>query len=174
MIIKSVTQVGSPIIRNKSKRVETVTSPEIKKIIKDLTDSMRQSNLVGMAAPQIGHNLRIFVTEIRNTTLRKTKELDKLRIYINPKIIEISKSKISEYEGCGSVASSGIFGKVPRPSQVTVSATDENNNKFKHKAKGLLARVIQHELDHLDGVIFLDKVTDKKSLMSKEEYIKNK
>ena len=174
MIIKSVTQVGSPIIRNKSKRVETVTSPEIKKIIKDLIDSMRDSNLVGMAAPQIGHNLRIFVTEIRNTTLRKTKELDKLRIYINPKIIKISKSKISGYEGCGSVASSGIFGKVPRPSQVTVSAIDENNNKFKHKAKGLLARVIQHELDHLDGVIFLDKVTDKKSLMSKEEYIKNK
>ena len=174
MIMKSVTQVGNPIIRNKSKIVKSTNSPEVKKIIKDLTDSMRKANLVGMAAPQIGHNLRIFVTEIRNTTLRKTKEFDGLRVYINPKIINASKSKISGYEGCGSVASSGIFGKVSRPSQITVSAIDENNNKFEYKAKGLLARVIQHEIDHLDGIVFLDKVVDKKSLMSKKEYIKNK
>ena len=174
MIIKSVTQVGNPIIRNKSKNVKVVNSPEIKKIIKDLTDSMRHSNLVGMAAPQIGHNLRIFVTEIRTTTLRKTKELDKLRVFINPKIIKISKERALGYEGCGSVALSGIFGKVSRPTQVTIIATDENNHKFEYTAKGLLARVIQHELDHLDGIIFLDKVDDKKSLMSKEEYIKIK
>lgn len=174
MIIKSVTQVGNPIIRKKSVKVISVNSQEVKKIIKDLTDSMRYSNLVGMAAPQIGYNFKIFVTEIRNTTLRKTKELDNLRVFINPKIIKISKEKISGYEGCGSVALSGIFGKVLRPSQITVSAVDENNQKFEYTAKGLLARVIQHEIDHLNGVVFLDKVTDKKSLMSKEEYIKNK
>ena len=172
MIIKSVTQVGNPIIRNKSKKVINVSSPNIKKIIKDLTDSMRHSNLVGMAAPQIGHNLRIFVTEIRATTLRKTNELDKLRVFINPQIINISQKKVSGYEGCGSVATSGIFGKVSRPEKITIQATDENNNKFEHTAKGLLARVIQHEMDHLDGIVFLDKVSDKKSFMSKEEYIK--
>ena len=174
MIIKKVTQVGNPIIRNKSTKVTSINSPEVKKIIKDLTDTMRHSNLVGMAAPQIGYNLQIFVTEIRNTTLRKTKELDKLRVFINPKIIDISKNKISGYEGCGSVALSGIFGKVSRPTKITISATDENNNKFECRANGLLARVIQHELDHLNGIVFLDKITDKKSLMSKEEYIKTK
>lgn len=174
MIIKSVTQVGNPIIRKKSVKVISVNSPEVKKIIKDLTDSMRHSNLVGMAAPQIGYNLQIFVTEIRTTTLRKTKELDKLRIFINPKIINVSKNKISGYEGCGSVALSGIFGKVSRPSQITVIAVDENNQKFEYTAKGLLSRVIQHEIDHLNGIVFIDKVTDKKSLMSKEEYIKIK
>lgn len=174
MIIKKVTQVGNPIIRKKSKKVVSINSLEVKKIIKDLIDSMRDSNLVGMAAPQIGYNLQIFVTEIRTTTLRKTKELDKLRIFINPKIINESKNKVSGYEGCGSVALSGIFGKVSRPIQITVSAIDENNNKFEYKAKGLLARVIQHEIDHLNGIVFLDKVTDKKSLMSKEEYTKNK
>lgn len=172
MIIKSITQVGNPIIRKKSKNVKLITSPMVKKIIKDLTDSMRNANLVGMAAPQIGYNLRIFVTEIRTTTLRKTKELDKLRVFINPKIIDLSKKKILGYEGCGSVASSGIFGKVSRFTQITVSATDENNKKFEYTAKGLLARVIQHEFDHLEGVVFLDKVFDKKSLKSKEEYIK--
>lgn len=174
MIIKNVTQVGNPIIRKISKKVTSINSPEVKKIIKDLTDSMRYLNLVGMAAPQIGYNLQIFVTEIRSTTLRKTNELDKLRVFINPKIINTSKSEISGYEGCGSVALSGIFGKVLRQSQVIVSATDENNKKFEHTAKGLLSRVIQHEIDHLNGIVFIDKVTDKKSLMSKEEYIKNK
>lgn len=172
MIIKSVTQVGNPIIRNKSKKVINIKSPEVKRIIKDLTDSMRHSNLVGMAAPQIGHNLRIFVTEIRATTLRKTNEIDKLRIFINPQIINASKKKVSGYEGCGSVATAGIFGKVSRPEKVTIQAIDENNNKFEHTAKRLLARVIQHEIDHLDGIVFIDKVSDKKSLMSKEEYIK--
>jgi peptide deformylase len=172
MIIKSVTQVGNPIIRRKSKKVMLVTSPKIKKIINDLTDSMRHSNLVGMSAPQIGQNLRVFVTEIRTTTLRKTKELDKLRVFINPRIINKSKKLISGFEGCGSVAMSGIFGKVPRSKKITVSALDENGKKFILTTTGLLARVIQHEFDHLEGIIFLDKVFNKNSLMSREEYLK--
>ncbi|MFZ2187776.1 MAG: peptide deformylase [Candidatus Moraniibacteriota bacterium] len=172
MIIKSVTQVGNPIIRKKSKKVTSVTSPETKKIIKDLTDSMRHANLVGMAAPQIGQSVRIFVTEIRNTTFRKTNGTDELRVFINPRIIDVSKKQVSGYEGCGSVVSANIFGKVPRPYQITVEALDKENKKFVFTAKGLLARVIQHELDHLEGIVFLDKVVNKKSLMSREEYIK--
>lgn len=172
MIIKSVTQVGNPIMRRKSKKVTSATSPEAKKIIKDLIDSMRHANLVGMAAPQIGQSIRIFVTEIRNTTFRKTNETDELRVFINPRIIDVSKKQVSGYEGCGSVASANIFGKVSRFFQITVEASDEKGVKFVLVAKGLLARVIQHELDHLEGNIFLDKVSDTKSLMSREEYIK--
>lgn len=170
MIIKSVIQVGNPIIRKKSKKVGSVSSPKIKKIVKDLTDSMRYSNLIGMAAPQIGHNLRIFVTEIRPTKFRTKNQLDGLRVLINPKLSNFSKKKTSGYEGCGSVAESGIFGKVPRPTEVTINTTDEKGKKTKFTAKGLLARVIQHEYDHLDGIIFLDKVADTKSLMSASEY----
>jgi len=172
MVIKSVTQVGNPIIRKKSKKVISPSSPEIKKIVKDLIDSMRHANLVGMAAPQIGRNSRIFVTEVRTTTLRKTKEQDGLRVFINPKIIRASKKQLAGYEGCGSVATSQIFGKVSRPAQVTVGALNEKGQKFVFTATGLLARIIQHEIDHLNGIIFLDKVSDKKSLMSREEYIK--
>lgn len=172
MIIKSITQVGNPIIRKKSKRITTVVSPKIKKIIKDLIDTMRFANLVGISAPQIGHNLRIFVTEIRTTTLRKTNEVDKLRVYINPRIIDASKKRVAGYEGCGSVASAGIFGKVSRPNKITIEAVDEKNKRFVFTARGLLSRVIQHEIDHLDGVIFLDKVSDNMSLMSREEYLK--
>lgn len=173
MIIKNVTQIGNPKIRRKSKKVLNVTSPEIKKIIKNLTDSMHASNLVGMAAPQIGQNLMVFVTEIRPTKLRKTKDLDKLRVFINPKIIGMSEKKLSRYEGCGSVARASLFGKVSRSIEVVISAVDENNNKFQHTAKGLLARVIQHEMDHLNGIVFIDKLEDTKSLMDREEHIKN-
>jgi len=172
MIIKSVAQIGNPIIRKKSKKVKLVASAKIKKIVKDLIDSMRFANLVGMSAPQIGYNLRIFVTEVRTTTLRKTNEIDKLRVFINPRVIQASKKQVLGYEGCGSVASSGIFGEVLRSNEVTVEAFDEKNKKFVFTANGLLARVIQHELDHLEGIVFLDKVTDKKSLMSREEYVK--
>lgn len=172
MIIKSVTQVGNQIIRRKSKKVEIVSALKTKKIINDLIDTMRAANLVGISAPQIGYNLRIFVTEVRTTILRKTAELDGVRIFINPKILSTSKKLVAGFEGCGSVASAGIFGKVSRPDKVTVEAVDINNKKFVFSAKGLLARVIQHEVDHLNGIIFLDRVTDKKSLMSREEYIK--
>ncbi|MFZ2188776.1 MAG: peptide deformylase [Candidatus Moraniibacteriota bacterium] len=172
MIIKSITQVGNPIIRRKSKKVVSMESPETKKVVKDLVDSMRSANLVGMAAPQIGHNLRIFVTEIRTTPTRKTAEPGKLLLFINPEITNFSQKQALGYEGCGSVASANIFGKVLRSSQITIEAFDKNNKKFTLTAKGLLARVIQHEFDHLEGIIFLDKVSDKKSLMSREEYIK--
>lgn len=173
MIIKNVTQVGNPIIRRRSKTVSYI-SPQTRRIIKDLVDSMRGANLVGMAAPQIGKNVRIFVTEIRKTALRRTSELDAVRVFVNPHIISVSKKKVSGYEGCGSVAFAGIFGLVPRSDLVTVKAMNEKGETFILKATGLLARVIQHETDHLDGIIFLDKVTDTKSLMSKEEYLKKK
>jgi peptide deformylase len=172
MIIKNVIQVGNPIIRRKSKDVLDINSIKVKSIIKNLTDSMRYQNLIGMAAPQIGYNLRIFVTEIKTTKHRKGVESDKLRVFINPKLSNKSKNKVSGYEGCGSVANSKIFAKVVRSASVTVTALDVTGKKFKLNTKGLLARVIQHEYDHLNGIIFLDKVTDKKSIMSSEEYYK--
>jgi len=172
MIIRSVVQVGNPIIRRKSKKVTSVTSLKIKKTIRDLTQTMRAANLVGISAPQIGLNLRVLLTEIRKTPYRKSNELDKMRIFINPRITFMSKKQVSRYEGCGSVASSGIFAKVPRSYQIIVNAVNEKNEAFTLKVKGLLARIIQHEFDHLEGIIFLDRVVDNKSLMSKEEYLK--
>lgn len=175
MIIKTVTQIGSPIIRKKSKPVKDIKAKKIKAIVQNLIDSMRHYNLVGMAAPQIGHNLRIFVTEIRKTKLRKNqgpKDIDKLRIYINPKILRYSKQKVLGYEGCGSVAFAQLFGSVKRAKKVIIQAQDEHGNNFKLKANRLLARVIQHEYDHIEGVVFIDKIFDMRRLMSRDEYLK--
>lgn len=173
MIIKNVTQVGNKVIRSRAKEVRDVLSKETKRAIKDLVDSMRHHELVGMAGPQIGAGLRIFVSEIRVTKLRKgqgVSNADKLRVYVNPKITWQSKEKVAGYEGCGSVVSANLFGMIERPKSVVVEALDENGKPFKLKAENLLARVIQHEFDHIEGKVFTDS-TDPATYMSRDEYI---
>ena len=172
MIIENVTQIGNPILRKKSKKVEKTNSQETKQVIENLVDSMRFYNLVGMAAGQIGEKLRIFVTEIRKTPTRTPESVDNLRIFINPKIIWRSKKQIIMYEGCGSVANGNLFGPVKRSEKIKIRAMNENGKSFKLKTDGLLARVAQHECDHLNGIEFVEKITDIKKLMSKSEYLK--
>ena len=163
MIIKNATQVGNPVIRKKAKNVANPKSKATKQIIKNLVDSMRHHE-----------NFRIFVTEIRETKLRKgntKKDIDSLRVFINPRIISSSKKKVNDWEDCGSVAFANIFGTVRRPISIIIGALDENGEKFQLKTRNLLARVIQHEMDHLNGIVFTDKA-DTKSYMSRDEYLK--
>ena len=88
MSIKKTYQIGAKIIRSRANEVRKFNSPEIQKTIRDLIDSMRHNNLVGMAAPQIGNGMRIFVSEIRKTKFRKAVKEDNLRIFINPRIVK--------------------------------------------------------------------------------------
>lgn len=173
MIVKNATQVGNTVIRSKSAEVSNPTSKSTQKVVTDLIDSMRHHNLVGMAAPQIGKGVRVFVTEIRKTKLRKSDSIniDPLRVFINPKILSVSKKAAKDWEGCGSVATANLFGMVKRPVSLEIEAVDEHGTKFRLKAKDLLARVIQHELDHLNGTLFVD-TADSKTYMSKNEYLK--
>lgn len=171
MIIKEIIQVGNPILSRGSKFVAKINSEETQRVIKNLVDSMRFHDLIGIAASQIGEKLRIFVTEVRKTKYRNI-EKDRLRVYINSKIIWSSKREIVIYEGCGSVAYAKLFAPVKRPEKIVIKAFDENGNKFRLKADGMLGRVIQHEYDHLDGIEFTEKITDIKLIMSSEEYKK--
>lgn len=174
MIKQKAIQIGDPIIRKKSRKVGKVSLKTVIKTIKDLVDSMRFHELVGMAAPQIGISLCVFVTEIRKTKTRSQKEKDELRVYINPHIVSFSKTKSTEYEGCGSVAFSQLFGPVRRPKSIVIKAQDIDGKIFTLQASGLLARVIQHEIDHLNGIVYLDKITDLKKVISKDQYIKRR
>jgi peptide deformylase len=176
MIIKEIVQIGNPAIRKKSRELtdKEIESSEIKDIIKDLVDSMYHYNLIGISAPQINHNVRILITEIRKTKNRKTDDLEKLIVFINPQITFLSKEKNLAYEGCGSVADSNLFGLVERSNSIKIKAQDINGEWFDLEASELLARVIQHEYDHLDGILFTDRVTDTKSYMSGSEYRKEK
>ncbi len=173
MAIKKTSQIGSSVIRTRAKEVDTVSSVRVKKIVADLTHTMRHTNLVGMAAPQIGVGSRIFVTEIRKTILRKDiRLLDSLRVFINPKITKFSKKLVADYEGCGSIAQGGLFGPVMRSETIAVRAHDQKGEEFELETSGLLARIIQHEMDHLNGICFIDRVSDTKKLLGRDEYIK--
>lgn len=174
MAIKKTFQIGSKPIRSRAIVVKGVSNKKIQRIIRDLVDTMQSENLVGMAAPQIGESERIFITEIRKTTIRKNLQKDKLRVFINPNIKSHSKQEVSGYEGCGSVGLANLFGPVKRFREVTVRALDGNGKPFELKAIGLLARIIQHEIDHLNGIVFLDKVKDTRKILGRDEYIKLK
>ena len=169
MIIKEIIQIGNPILSRPSKFVTKIDTDETQRVITNLVDSMRHHDLIGMAASQIGEKLRIFVTEVRKTKYRNL-PADKLRVYVNAEIIWSSKKQVVIYEGCGSVAYAKLFAPVRRPEKIIIEAYNESGNKLKLKAEGMLARVIQHEYDHLDGIEFTEKITDMRKIMSSEEY----
>lgn len=172
MAVRKTLQIGDPKLKATNRVLKDFKTTKINKIIKDLTDTMRKNELVGIAAPQIGENFQLFITEVKKTKSRSVKEIDELRIFINPKIIKFSKDEIIIYEGCGSVLNGNLFGPVKRPKEITVEAIDKKGKRFQLKCDGLLARVIQHEYDHLNGIEFTEKIYDYKKLMDYEHYKK--
>src|SRR3989344_9699774 len=146
--ILKIVQEGAPVLREKSKPVENPKSPEIKKLVEDMIVTMKDAKGLGLAAPQVGKSLRLFTADVE----------DKVYVFINPEIKDLSKDKSSFEEGCLSVQK--IWGPVIRPKKLTIKAFDENGKPVKIRAKGLLARVIQHEVDHINGILFIDKAEE--------------
>ena len=173
MAVKKVIQAGDPRLKTKNKIVSNHKSSKIQKLIKDLISTNKSADLIGIASTQIGENYMVFVTHCINTKARKLGKTDKLRIYINPIITYYSKKENIIYEGCGSVAKGAIFGPVIRPEEVEVEAIDEKGQKFRLKTDGILARVIQHEYDHLNGIEFIQKVSDYSKIIVHDHYRKN-
>ncbi len=173
MAVRKVIMAGDPKLKTKNKIVLDYKSPKIQKVIKDLIQTMHKTGLVGIAASQIGENYMVFVTHPRKTKSRNLGKADKLRVYINPKITFSSKAQNLIYEGCGSVADGAIFGPVLRPEEVEVQALNEKGQKFSLRADGILARVIQHEYHHLNGIEFIQKVSDYSKVVVQNYYRKN-
>jgi len=170
-MIRKVIEAGEPRLKAQNKVIKDFKSPNLKKLIKDLADTMYKTGLIGIAAPQIGENYLVFVTHPRNTGSRKLVRADKLRVFINPKITVQSKAKSVIYEGCGSLGD--VYGPVLRPKEITVEAFDGNGQKFSLCSDGILARVIQHEYDHLQQTEFIQKVSDYNKIVVKKYYRKN-
>lgn len=149
MSILKIVEYGSPNLREKSKEVIKI-SKKIKNLITDMLDTMYNANGVGLAAPQVGENLRIFVLDVSDP-----KGPMEPQIFVNPKIIK-KEGAIESYEGCLSFPQA--YTNVRRYSYVMVKALDINGRPFIKEAKdgSLLARCIQHEFDHLDGRLFID------------------
>ena len=149
MAIRKIVKYGAESLRQPSKEVHKV-SQKVKNLVQDLIDTMYSANGVGLAAPQIGENVRIFVLDVSTND----EPLNPI-VFINPKIIKKSGACVS-HEGCLSFPEA--FTDVRRYANVMVKALDSNGRSFVMEAKEgtLLARCIQHEFDHLDGVLFID------------------
>ncbi len=169
--MEKISQIGERIIRSKAKKVRNPKSAITKRLLNRLNLAMRREALVGIAAPQIGVGLCIFIAYPRSTRFRTQKGQEGEIVFINPVIIRKSRIQTDGYEGCGSVAHADLFGKVKRPSAIEVKAQDQKGEWFHIKAKGLLARIIQHEYDHLEGTLFIDRVQSTKTLLDRASYL---
>lgn len=166
----------NPILRKDSSEVNEIDSTVIN-IAKRMVFTLTSNDLgLGLAAPQIGKNLRIIVVSVREVKDEDNKIIQKaipLTVFINPVITKFSKSKNIEEEGC--LCYLGYYGPVERPSKIKFEALTLDGKKVKMNAAGLFARVIQHEIDHLNGILFIDRLTDKTKLrkidIENENYI---
>lgn len=141
---------GDPVLRKKAEPVASV-GPEVRGLISDLFDTMYRERGIGLAAPQVGVSQRVFVVDVEGAEGERAK-----LALVNPRIKASSGSVVGE-EGCLSIP--GIHADVKRHAEVTFEALDENGTPFTVHAGGLLARALQHELDHLDGILFIDRLS---------------
>lgn len=171
MPVRQTIQIGHPALKATNKKITNFDDSKLKSLVDDLVDTMRDAGLIGIAAPQVAENYKVFVTEPRETKTRSKDQADELRIYINPKIVEVSDKQVIIYEGCGSILNGQLFGPVSRPQIITIEAFDLVGKQFRFTADGILGRVIQHEYDHLQGIEFLEKICDYKKMMTVEHYL---
>ncbi|XP_055532567.1 peptide deformylase, mitochondrial-like [Wyeomyia smithii] len=160
-----VTQIGDPVLRKKADPVppEMAKSPEVQYLIKSMVNVMRKFSCVGLAAPQIGISLRILVMEFKEklkdeytSAEYKIKEMETLplTVFINPELKVLNYEKKTFPEACQSVR--GYSGEVARYSEVLLRGVDENGSEKELALKGWNARIAQHEMDHLDGIVYTD------------------
>ncbi len=164
-MILEVVKYGNPVLRQKGARLENIT-PEIRQLIADMLETMHDAKGIGLAAQQVGRILQLTVLDVRAVTDRpstfqragREEEANSVMplVLINPEVIPIGES-VAGSEGCLSFPE--IFAEISRPSLAEVRAMNENWEQIEFRCGGLLARAIQHEMDHLNGILFIDRMT---------------
>lgn len=138
---------GDPVLREKCEAVAEINR-EVKDLVADMIATLKDANGLGLAAPQVGVPLRIFIIDLSSIDLTES-----VKVFINPKI-EATLGEVTMEEGCLSFP--GIYETISRPERIRIKATGLDGKEFTLEATGMLARAIQHENDHLDGVLFID------------------
>jgi len=170
MSILKVAKLGNPVLRKVSALVsiDEIKRPEFQKFVDDMIETMHEYEGVGLAAPQVHESKQIAVIEVQgNRRYPEAPEIP-LLVLINPVFLDQAKEKNLGWEGCLSVE--GFRGQVPRATEVKIKALDRHGKEFILETDGFLAIVIQHELDHLMGKVFLDRMSDFSTLTHLKEY----
>ena len=170
MSLLKVARMGHPVLRTPAREIERseLKQAPIQKLIDDMIDTMHEYHGVGLAAPQIHEGLRIFVAAIAPQDEGPLTPDDEPMVFINPVITPVGNELVEDWEGCLSIPD--LRGRVPRPREIRVTAMDRRGGTIDVTSHDFPARVIQHETDHLDGVLFLDRMRTFESLAFLEEY----
>jgi peptide deformylase len=163
-----IAQLGNPILRQQAQRVDNISDECIQRLIDNLIATATASNGVGIAAPQVSESLRLFIVASRpNARYPNAPEMEPTAM-INPRIIAHSTETVKGWEGCLSIP--GIRGLVPRYQAIEVEYISREGQLHRQELTDFVARIFQHEYDHLDGIVFLDRVESTQDLMTEQEY----
>lgn len=172
MSILKVARMGHPVLRQKCRRLDPseIRSPKIQKLIDDMFETMGEYQGIGLAGPQVHEGVRLFVAGYDRDEEEDDDDqhhFPRMAI-VNPEITVVDPTVVEDWEGCLSIPD--IRGKVPRARAISVRAHDRNGKRIEIEARGYIARVIQHETDHLDGVLFFDRMKSMETLTFIEEF----
>ena len=169
-MIRKIVQIGNPALRQIADPVDVnqIQSDEIQNLIDDLIETMRHANGAGLAATQIAIPLRICIIEVNKNPRYSYKPDIPLTVLINPKVTFLTEERVNVYEGCLSVPN--MRGKVDRCPEIQIEGYDREGNNVSFISKGISAGTFQHELDHLDGLIYTDRMQDASSLTTIDEF----
>ena len=168
MAILKVANLGNPILRVPAEPVKSIQAPDIQRLIDDMIETMREYHGVGLAAPQVHRALQIVTIEAEQEERASSNLPSSPTVLINPRIVPLSDRLEEDWEGCLSVPN--LRGKVPRHTDIEVQAYDRRAKSLRLTAGDFFARVIQHEVDHLVGTVFLDRMKSLETLTFLEEF----
>ena len=170
MSILKVARMGHPVLRTRAKYLERgeIKSPGVQRLIDDLIETMIEYHGVGLAAPQVHESVRLFVAVLDARDRDEDAPPSDPVALINPEITPVGTALVDDWEGCLSIPD--IRGRVPRAQSITVRAFDRLGERLELRAEHFPARVIQHETDHLDGILFMDRMSSLDSLTFMDEY----
>ncbi len=167
MSILKIARLGHPALCKKATFVRNLSSPIIKKLITDMSETMLDANGVGLAAPQVHVRKQIMIFRIPKEESETSEKSIEITALINPKIANISDETNNDWEGCLSIP--GMSGLVKRFSKIRYEGFDMNGNIIKREAEGLHARIVQHEYDHLMGIMYISRLADSRAFGFNEE-----
>jgi len=167
MTIKKLLRIGDPVLLQKSEPVEEFNTPELNQLVQNLFDTMEAFDGAGIAAPQIGVLQRVVVFDVKNNPRYPGRDPVPRTILINPTIDYLSQEIVDDWEGCLSVP--GMRGLVPRHTHIRYTGYDQYGEKIDREVTGFHARVVQHECDHLYGVLYPQRIKDMTQFGYKDE-----